>query len=632
MQDKYKLHPSDIQSMDLSSTTLDKLKQLLPDIFSETILGKPHIDIAKLKLALGDEVDIDEDNQTRYSFVWSGKKQAQLEANKPTKAMLRPCIEESKHWDSTQNVYIEGDNLEVLKLLQKSYYGKIKMIYIDPPYNTGKDFVYKDNYHDNLANYLQLTGQVDGEGNRVSTNSDSSGRYHTDWLNMMYPRLKLARNLLKDDGVIFISIDDNEVHNLRKICDEIFGEDNVETLVWNKEADGKSGTLKQTLRYRNIHEYIIVCYKFKENVLFNRISEPLIDKENRLETANLAVNAGKERDGHPNWFELIAPNGKSWNKHWKFDRVTIEEFITDDLIYWGKDGNNQPRLVIPTDYRRRVYPISIIEKGSTTNGRKDFEDVLGSEVFSYPKPLKLLDHLLRMATNKNDIILDFFSGSATTAHAVMQLNAEDNGKRKYICVQLPEATKEDSEAYKAGYKNICEIGKERIRRAGEKVIAQLQTKQQPNDLLAQDSAAPNMPDVGFKVFKLDTSNIKPFNHNDLLDLNLFVENRTSLDLFYELVLKQGYTLEHKQDIRYIGGTKCYVLLQDNKPFVLAVLDDIVKNDFMIAILKYPLSLLIIKDSCFSSDEVKLNALATLEQLQSSGNTLPHGNELQIRII
>ena len=237
MTEKYKLQQEDINSMDLNGDTLAKLKQILPEVFTEGANGKPSIDIERLKIALGGAVDVESDNKSRFSFGWSGKKQAQALANQPSTATLRPSIDDSKNWDNTQNVYIEGDNLEVLKLLQKSYYGQIKMIYIDPPYNTGKDFVYKDNFHDNVKNYLQLTGQVDDEGNKISTNTDKSGRYHTDWLNMMYPRLKLARNLLKDDGVIFISIDDNEVHNLRKICDEIFGEDNfLSSFLWKKKS------------------------------------------------------------------------------------------------------------------------------------------------------------------------------------------------------------------------------------------------------------------------------------------------------------------------------------------------------------------------------------------------------------
>ncbi len=626
MTEEYKLKPKDVQSMDIAQDTISKLKQILPEVFTEGVDGNCSIDIEKLKIAIGGGVDVGADDATRYSFNWSGKKQAQAEANKPSMATLRPSVEDSKDWDNTNNVYIEGDNLEVLKLLQKSYYGQIKMIYIDPPYNTGKDFVYKDKYEDNLKNYLQKTGQIDPEGNNIDTNNDSAGKYHTNWLNMMYPRLKLARNLLRDDGVIFISIDDNEVHNLRKICDEIFSAENVDCIVWNKESEGKSGTLKQTLRYRNIHEYIIICYKNKETTRFDKISEPLEAKYGILETANLAVNEDKVKEGHENWYELISPSGKKWYKHWKFKQSLVLEFLEENLIYWGKEGNNQPRLIIPSDYRRKVYSTSIIEKSSTTAGRKDCEDLIGANSFSYPKPIKLINHLLQISSTADEIILDFFSGSATTAHAVMQLNAEDGGNRRYICVQLPEVTPDASEARKAGYKNICEIGKERIRRAGDKILSEWQAKQKANDLLVNESQT-IAPDIGFKVFKLDTSNVKPFDSKDMFADNLLVTGRSTLDLFYELVLKQGYSLDYRQTILDIGGTKCYALINtDGKPFVLAVLDDNVKPNFATQILKYALTLVIVKDDCFNSDEVKLNTLATLEQLQNKDNPL------QIRIV
>jgi adenine-specific DNA-methyltransferase len=683
MVDKYKLQQQDIQSMDLNTTTLDKLRQLLPEVFTENHAGNLQIDIEKLKIALGGAVDIEEDNQTRYSFLWSGKKQAQLEANKPTTATLRPCVAESKNWDNTENVYIEGDNLEVLKLLQKSYYDKIKMIYIDPPYNTGKDFVYKDNYRDNMTNYLQLTGQVDDSGNRVNTNSDTSGRYHTDWLNMMYPRLKLARNLLKDDGVIFISIDDNEVHNLCKICDEIFGEDNyLETFYMQVRYANKS--LNEDSDFQPVMEHVLLYAKNKTNFIPKKSSEAYdlskfiysfeeLTCGETLSLGNKTVTIFKS--GEWKCHKHDSGSAELLKETWASGSIvkqggTAAEFLAKYLIdrkqidglsvlykihNMGEDGLGYRYVTGPLKeeaIRGKFYsgvPLERLQdvkmgtaiKYKPISNYYDYSAEFGNirnegsvSFNSGKKPIKMLKQLMNLSNiGENDIILDFFSGSATTAHAVMQLNAEDDGKRKYICVQLPETTKEDSEAYKAGYKNICEIGKERIRRAGDKVLAEFKTKQQPNDLLVNDLVVPSVPDIGFKVFKLDTSNIKPFNNDDLLNLDLCVENRTSLDLFYELVIKQGYTLEHKQSIIDVGGTKCYALLNmDNVPFVLAVLDDMVKDSFATAILKYPLSLVVVKDSCFSSDEIKLNALATLDQLQTSGNKLLHCNDLQIRII
>ncbi len=383
---------------------------------------KKAIDFELLKQELS--TNIVDGNKERYSINWPGKKEALLTANQPINKTLRPCEDESVDFENTGNLYIEGDNLEALKLLQESYLNKIKMIYIDPPYNTGKDFVYKDNFTQDKDEFLEDDGQKDEDGGRLVANLDSNGRYHSDWLSMMYPRLKLARNLLKDDGVIFISIDDNEVHNLRKICDEIFGDINAEEMIWNKEAEGSSGTLKQVLRFRIVHETIIICYKDKQLQRFSRISEPLIGRENELQTANLAVNESNVKEGHPNWMKLISPTGKVWHKHWKFDNEEIKRLIEEDLLYWGKDGNNQPRLIIPTDHRRKVYAKSIIEKGGTTQGRKEYEDIMDAETFSYPKPINLINFLIQIS-NSNDLILDFFSGSATTAHAVMQLNAED---------------------------------------------------------------------------------------------------------------------------------------------------------------------------------------------------------------
>ncbi|WP_239775418.1 site-specific DNA-methyltransferase [Mammaliicoccus sp. N-M50] len=616
-------------SPDLTNENIKKLKELFPEILTD---GE-QIDFDKLKTILGQEVNGEKE---RYSFNWHGKKDAILGAQKPSKGTLRPDKEKSKNFDTTENLYIEGDNLEVLKLLQKSYSNKIKMIYIDPPYNTGKDFVYKDNFRDGIENYLEQTGQTDGEGNRISTNSESNGRFHTEWLNMMYSRLKLARNLLNDEGVIFISIDDEEVNRLTLVCEEIFSENNVEIMIWNKESEGSSGTLKVTKRFRKIHEYIIVCYKNKDKVEFKKISEPLFGKENKLETANLAVNADKESKTHPNYFSIENPSGKTFTRQWKWSKERIDELLAEDLIYWGSDGNKQPRLIIPTDERRKTYLESILMYGGTTIGRKDFEAVLKQLEFSYPKPVILLKKLLSSVTNlkNDDLILDFFSGSATTAHATMQLNAEDGGNRKFIMVQLPEQSDEKSEAYKDGYRTICDIGEERIRRAGELVKQELIEKNTKAGMLADDIVDPERLDIGFKVLKLDKSNIREWN-SDFEDLednlfayeDVFVEDRSELDVVYEIMLKNGLELtynvnqfEHEgKNVYDIAYGNLFVCLADNIDVSMAQIIVEKRNEY-----GTDTSSVVLKDAGFKSDADKLNVI---ELLKDSG--YPEENILTI---
>ncbi len=528
---KLEMKKLDGKTQDLISENVAKLKELFPEAFKE---GK--VDFDTLRQVLGDEVD---NENERYSFTWHGKSDAIKLALKQSTGTLRPCKEESKDWDTTENLFIEGDNLEVLRILQASYRNKIKMIYIDPPYNTGNDFIYTDDFKDNVKHYKEKIGEMG------KANPETGGRYHTNWLNMMYPRLRLARNLLKDDGVIFISIDDNEVHNLRKICDEIFGEENVDLLIWNKEAEGKSGTLKQTLRYRVVHEYILIAYKDKHGTLFEKVSEPLKGREEEFQTANLAVNEDKTNESHVNFYTITAPSGVQWTRHWK---VSIDEFnllAEEDLVYWGSKGTSQPRRILPTDDRRTVYATSIIDKGGTTIGRKEYEELMPEGTFSYPKSVVLLIYLLKMLQLKDEIILDFFSGSATTAHAVMSLNAEDSGHRKCISVQIPEFTDEESEAYKAGYKTIADISKERIRRAGEKIKIEHQNKQ--SDLFAQNASKDL--DIGFKVFKLDETNFSQWDEQTtdpegalLRHVQAIKPNRTQEDALYEVLLKYGVDL------------------------------------------------------------------------------------------
>lgn len=606
------------KSKDLVNENIEKLKEIFPEVFSE---GK--IDFSKLEEELG---NFKEKSDERYNFTWNGKSEAKKIALTPSTGTLRPCKEESKDWDTTQNLYIEGDNLEVLKLLQKSYHKKVKMIYIDPPYNTGKDFVYKDNFRDNIKNYMQITGQVDSDGNKLSTNSETSGRYHSDWLNMMYPRLKLARNLLKDDGVIFISIDDNEVANLRKLCDEIFGEDNAfDTIVWKKRYQGA-----KEKHLVGVNEYILFYAKNKENIdeILVAASDEYIktyftNKDEKFELRGgyrtQPLEAGKSMDNRDNLkFKINAPDGtyiypkRQWV--WSLDRV--EEALKNGEIGFSKNQKGEYTPFIKQYLKdengiiRKTKKQTLIDNVYTQNGTKEmyelFEDL---NVFPFPKPTNLLMQLLDIGNIKEgEAILDFFSGSATTAHAVMKLNSEDGGNRKFICVQLPETTDEKSEAYKAGYKNICEIGKERIRRAGEKV---------------KSESGKTELDIGFKVLKLDSSNIKSWDSDfENLETNLLdaVENiksdRNEEDLLYEILLKYGLDLTLPIEEKEVNGKKLY-----NIGFgaLIICLDSNISIDItdqIIAIKKEydsEITRVVFKDSGFKNATEKTNIIKTLNQ-------------------
>ncbi|QOP45547.1 site-specific DNA-methyltransferase [Sulfurimonas paralvinellae] len=600
----------DGKSLDIVSENVEKLKELFPEIFEE---GK--IDFEKLQNELGKFIDKE---QERYNFTWNGKQEAKKIAQTPSTGTLRPAPNESKNWDTTQNLYIEGDNLEVLKLLQKSYHKKVKMIYIDPPYNTGKDFVYKDNFKDNIKNYLEVTGQVDSEGNRLSTNSDTNGRYHSDWLSMMYPRLKLARNLLKDDGVIFISIDDNEVANLRKLCDEIFGEDNfVGNIIWQHSIQGKGYGGKLSIH----HNHILVFSKNTDFELgmFKRTEEDNKNYSNPDNDPNGDWRTGDVRNAldRPNLkYNITTPSGniiKHPDNGWRWSKETLNEKIKSGEIIFNEDETRIIRKIYLKNQEGRV-PESIFDGkkfGTTRDGTTELKDLFNKPPFDTPKPTLLIRKIMELNCHENDFILDFFSGSATTAHAVMQLNAEDGGKRKYICVQIPEPTDEKSEAYKAGYKNICEIGKERIRRAGEKIIVDNPDKDLSN------------LDIGFKVFKLDSSNIKEWDSDfDNLEQNLLdateniKEDRTSEDLLYEILLKYGLDLTLPIEEKIIDGKKVFII---GFGALVVCLDDNITTDIVeqIADLKeeYETEVMrvVFKDSSFKDAVVKTNAIQILKQ-------------------
>ncbi len=605
---------------DIGEENIKKLMTMFPEVITD---GK--IDFEKLRQLLGEYV---EDSEERYNFTWNGKGRALRLSQTPSLGTLRPCKEESKNWDTTQNLYIEGDNLEVLKLLQKSYYGKIKMIYIDPPYNTGKDFVYRDDFHDSLENYKRITGQVDGNGKAISTNTETSGRYHTDWLNMMYPRLRLARNLLSDDGAIFISIDDNEVHNLRKICDEVFGEDNfVANIVWtNKEGGGSS----DSKHFRVKHEYILCYAKNKEKSKINGLAVEDVDRykfsdkhENtrgkyqliKLDSASLGYIKSLDYPIEAPDGTLIYPNkGDQKVSRWRWSKEKLKWGIENDFVVIKKDINNEwavytkQYLNCDSDGNikpRTIQPMALIDKFSTTQSNRLMKELMDSVVFEYSKPYQLIELLLRIGSDNNSIILDFFSGSATTAHAVMELNAEDGGNRKFIMVQLPEPTDEKSEAYKAGYMNICEIGKERIRRAGEKIKEEYKDKENIENL-----------DIGFKVFKLDTSNIRKWQpdydnlEQSLLDyIDNFVEGRTELDVVYEIMLKYGLDLTYPIDEFIIAGKIVYSI---GFGMLMICLDNEITTEVAKGILTKIKELspessrVVFKDNGFKSDSNKTN--------------------------
>lgn len=501
----------------------------------------------------------------RYEFTWVGKNASRVEANTTTNKTLRPCIEESKDWDNTENLYIEGDNLEVLKLLQNSYFNKVKMIYIDPPYNTGNDFIYIDDFAQNIDEYEEAKGSFDEEGNRLFKNTDTNGRFHSDWCSMIYPRLVLARNLLANDGVIFISIDDNEQENLKKICDEVFGEKNfIAQVIWERAY----APVNLKKHFSENHDYIICYAKDIDKAICNglpraseandRYSNPDNDPRGIWKSDNLSVGPIVQSK----IYEIITPGGRKVlppeGYCWRLSKEKFKEFVKDNRIWFGKDGNNVPSIKrFLTEVKQSITPMTIwkySEVGHSQDAKQNLKKLFdGKSFFDYPKSVELIKRCIQLYSNESSIIIDFFSGSATTAHAVMQLNAEDGGKRKFIMVQLPEKTDEKSEAFKAGYKNICEIGKERIRRAGEKI-------KEEAGLNGQDL------DIGFRVLKLDSSNMKDIYYSaDEYDQGMLEnmqsntkEDRTDLDLLFGCLVDWGLELDKPYTIKKINGHNVHI--------------------------------------------------------------------------
>ena len=573
--DKLKMH-----SLDVIGSNIEKIQQLFPNCVTERLGkdGKPElaIDFEKLQAELSN--DIIGEGEERYQFTWPDKRAANRLANTPTTMTLRPCREESVDFDHTQNLYIEGDNLDVLKALRETYLGKVKMIYIDPPYNTGNDFVYNDDFAQSRDEFEETSGLFDDEGNQtidpMQRNTESNGRFHTDWLNMIYPRLKVARDLLSDDGVIFISIDDNEVENLRKICDEIFGSENhIETVVWKN----KYGAGAKTVGFISAHEYVLVYSKNtitdltcefigEEREKYNK-KDSKFNQRGPYRTQPLMTNSLGDR---PNLMYSVFYNGVEIKprKQWVWSKERMEDAIANDNVEFSlqKDGSYTVRsksyLYDENGKIRRGKPVSVMNGPFTQDGTQEVRNLFDAKsVFDFTKPSELIKFFIGLEINGNNsrdyIILDFFSGSATTAHAVMQLNAEDGGNRKFIMVQLPEKTDETSEAYKAGYKNICEIGKERIRRAGQKIKEENKDKEGIEKL-----------DIGFRVLKLDSSNMEEvyYTPHDFDVHSLFNENvkadRTGEDLLFQVLLDLGIELSAKIETRQIAG-KTVHLVDDN---------------------------------------------------------------------
>ncbi len=542
----------DGMTMDIEQANVEKLKEVFPEVFAD---GK--VDFVKLQGLLGHYIA---DDKEKYSFSWNGKADSLRLAQKRSTGTLRPCKEESKDWDTTENLYIEGDNLEVLKLLQSAYLNSIKMIYIDPPYNTGSDFVYTDDFADGIAHYKEVTKQA------TKSNPETAGRYHTNWLNMMYPRLKLARNLLTDDGVIFISIGNQEIANLKKIGDEIFGEDNcLGIITWeSKTKCQNTSTAKRQLQ--NKQEYIIAYKKAIERYEFNLVitdarEYPYEDVRGKYRIEQVGeMSASGIRGRNSMIFEIDGVLPKKGNQ-WKFGIETIREFKErNDIVIKDKKAYFKIR---ETDEEEKMQPFwSFFSKeiGTAETAKKELKELVGEHGFETVKPVELIKNLVFHVSKPFDVdlILDFFSGSATTAHAVMQLNAEDGGNRRFICVQLPEKTDEQSEAYKAGYKTICEIGKERIRRAGEKIKGE-------SPLTTQNL------DTGFKVFKLDSSNLVKWDNTPTADeeevknrirqlsMDYLVDGRNDLDLVYEIMLKYGLSLTLPVEERKFDGVYAYII-------------------------------------------------------------------------
>ena len=626
-----------MHSINKVDDNIEKIANLFPNCVTEAkVDGKitKVVDFDKLKQELSNFVV--EGRDERYQFTWPDKKQSILLANAPIAKTLRPCVADSVDFDSTQNLYIEGDNLDVLKLLQETYLGRVKMIYIDPPYNTGNDFVYEDDFAQNTGEYLANSGQFDEEGNRLVKNLDSNGRFHTDWLNMIYPRLKLAKDLLMDDGVIFISIDDNEVDNLRKICDEIYGGDNFIAhiihknnsmknqskyigvssefvLIYSKDMDSlkkyqetwranKKGAAEIDAMFKKLKSKGLLLEEIREEILemYSRPKYAHLSRWNKVDNDGVFMDSDLSRENGTKNYTIINPLTNTEclipNRGWGKSYEELIRLQNENLIWYG-DGVTPPRMksYICED------SVSVFDNyifADTSNDKKMIDRMFGSKVFEFPKSLEMITQLVQLCSFEESIILDFFSGSATTAHAVMQLNAEDGGDRKFIMVQIPEETDEKSEAYRAGYNNICEIGKERIRRAGSKI-------KEEAGLLAQDL------DVGFRVLKLDSTNMKDvFYTPEETNISMFSDlsdnikvDRSPEDLLFQVMLDLGVLLSSKIETSTIDGKNVFSVADG---FLVACFDKGLTDQTVETIARLKPYYFVMRDHSIATDAVAAN--------------------------
>lgn len=629
---------------------MDKLKMTTPDLTDKNIVQigvlfpnviteirdengvvKKAVEFDLLKQALSKNL-VEDDNE-RYRLDWPGKKASLLKANTPITKTLRPCREESVNFDTTENLYIEGDNFEVLKILQESYLGKIKMIYIDPPYNTGNDFIYKDNFAKSKDEYEEELGTTDEEGGKLFRNTDSNGRYHSDWLSMMYERLIVARDLLKDDGVIFVSIDDNEVHNLRKICDEVFGEENfVAQIVWKKRSGPPNDK-----RIGTVHEYISVYAKAtKDSALYllprteeldSTYTNPDNDPRGNWKAGDLSAGNKGGRATPSCVYEIknpftaethLPPEGRRW----VYNKQKMNELLEENRIWFGSDNQGKPKYKrFLSEVRQGIAVSSLFDnEGTNTNASSEFNSLFSNErdSFETPKPITLIRKLVLIATKTNDIILDFFSGSSTTAHAVIQINAQDGGNRKFIMVQLPEPCDENSQAFQAGYKTIPEIGKERIRRAGKKIVDELIAKKLQLEFGKESKDASTL-DIGFRVYKTDTTNMKNVYYHPselkqdqltFLESNI-KEDRYTEDLLTQVILDLGLELTLPIATKEILGNTIFII-QTNA--LVACFDNEIDFKIVDTISELKPYKVVFKDASFKDDKDRINVEERFKRL------------------
>lgn len=603
-----------MESVDMTEKNIEKIESLFPNCITESKDEngklKKSINFALLKQMLSDEIV---DGDESYEFTWVGKKAAIVEANKPVRKTLRPCKEKSVNWNNTENLYIEGDNLEVLKLLQESYLGKIDVIYIDPPYNTGNDFIYNDDFKLSSEEYIEANNELDDDGNRLFKNTDSNGRFHSDWCSMIYSRLLLSRNLLSDTGVIFISIDDNEQENLKKICDEVFGEDNfLAQIIWERAY----APINLKKHFSRSHDFIL-CYAKNEILAINngikrseeadnRYSNPDNDSRGDWKADNFSVGPAVESNIYP----ITTPSGRivepPAGRSWLVSEKVFLEKLKDNRIWFGTDGNSVPSMKRFLNELKKVgiTPMTIWkykEVGHSQDASKALKELFDDrKIFDYPKPVNLIKRCIELYSKKDSVILDFFSGSATTAHAVMQLNAEDGGHRKYIMVQLAEKTDENSDSYKNGFKNICEIGQERIRKASKKILEDYKGNIDTENL-----------DTGFRVFKLDDSNmtnvfysVDDYSQGLLSNLESNIKSdRNDLDLLFGCLLEWGLPLSLPYNSEKIEG--CTVHNYNNGDLVACFNENIPDSVIKYIAKKQPLRA-VFRDSSFANSPSKIN--------------------------